>query len=137
MRRMKISVIIPVKGQTEVLLKNLKDKVIPYFDSRKGITYDVLIAPNGSSEEEQKALLEGVKGLPAQIKVLPLIGGIHPAHHKDEYCYQREHRESIYFYNDGLAPDKTIVSKEKSSQKTAKHTDALKHFGRYLFEIFH
>ena len=73
MGRMKISVIIPVKGQTEVLLQNLKDKVIPYFDSRKGITYDVLIAPNGSSEEEQKALLEGVKGLPAQVKVLPFI----------------------------------------------------------------
>ena len=68
---MKLSVIIPIKNQTSLLLSNLKEKVLPYFDSLPNLTYDVLIVPNGSSEQEQVGLEEGLKAFPAQVKMLP------------------------------------------------------------------
>lgn len=68
---MKLSVIIPIKNQTSLLLDNLQAKIIPYFDSLPNLTYDVLIVPNGSSEEEQAALESGLKSCPAQVKMLP------------------------------------------------------------------
>ena len=68
---MKLSVIIPIKNQTSLLLDNLQAKIIPYFDSLPNLTYDVLIVPNGSSEAEQAALESGLKSCPAQVKMLP------------------------------------------------------------------
>ncbi|MCQ2742136.1 MAG: glycosyltransferase [Bacilli bacterium] len=67
---MKLSVLIPVRNQTEKLIRNLKNEIIPYFDSC-GCTYDILICSDHSSEEQQKMLEEAAKDLPMQVKLLP------------------------------------------------------------------
>ncbi len=65
---MKITIIIPTYNQSEKLLKNLKEKILPYFD-KSGITYSVLIEADHSSQEELKILAEGLKELPAQVSL--------------------------------------------------------------------
>lgn len=67
---MKLSVIIPTRNQTDKLLRNLKEKIIPYFDEQK-IIYDILIESDGSSFDEEKKLEEGLQGMPLQVKHLP------------------------------------------------------------------
>lgn len=67
---MKVSVVLPVKNQTDKLLRNLKDKIIPYFDGC-GLVYEILIQSDGSSEEEEAKLEEGLKQMPLQVKHLP------------------------------------------------------------------
>jgi dolichyl-phosphate beta-glucosyltransferase len=67
---MKLDVIIPVRNQTGKLLRNLQQKVLPYFD-KVGVTYDVLICSDYSNAEQQAALVEGLKGFPVQVKLLP------------------------------------------------------------------
>ncbi len=67
---MKIDFIFPVKNQTAKLLKNLKEKGIPYFDSLD-VTYDVIIVSDASNEAEQNAMVEGMKNMPLQVKLLP------------------------------------------------------------------
>ena len=67
---MKISVIIPIKNQAEKLLENLREKIIPYFDSC-GVTYEVIVSPNGYSPEQKEVLTKGMEGMPAQVRVLP------------------------------------------------------------------
>ncbi len=65
---MKISIIIPTYNQSKKLLKNLKERIIPYFDSC-GLTYSILLEADHSSEEEVRLLEEGLKKLPAQVKL--------------------------------------------------------------------
>lgn len=67
---MKLSVIFPCKDQTAKLLTNLREKGLPFFDSL-GITYEFLIVSDGSNESQQKAMEEGVKSFPMQVKLLP------------------------------------------------------------------
>lgn len=67
---MKIDFIFPVKNQTAKLLKNLTEKGIPYFDSL-GVTYDIIIVSDASNEAEQNAMVEGMKNMPLQVKLLP------------------------------------------------------------------
>ena len=69
---MKISVIIPIKNQAEKLLKNLKDKILPYFDSC-GVTYEVIIAPNGFDADQKEILSKGMEQMPAQVRLLPFL----------------------------------------------------------------
>ncbi len=67
---MKISIILPTRNQTDKLLKNLTESIIPYFD-KQGIVYDILIESDGSNEEEEKKLADGLKNLPLQVKHVP------------------------------------------------------------------
>ncbi len=67
---MKLSVILPVRNQTDKLLKNIKEKIIPFFDESK-IVYDIVICSDGSNEEEEKKLEDGLKELPMQVKHVP------------------------------------------------------------------
>lgn len=67
---MKLDIVIAVKNQTAKLLEHLEKIGIPYFDSL-GITYDILIVSDHSSEPEQNALKEGMKKMPLQVKLLP------------------------------------------------------------------
>ena len=67
---MKLDIVIAVKNQTAKLLDHLKKEGIPYFDSL-GIAYDILIVSDHSDESSQKALEEGMKSLPLQVKLLP------------------------------------------------------------------
>ncbi len=67
---MKISVLLPEKNQSGKLLQHLKESILPYFDSAS-VEYEVLVCPNGCSEEEMEALNEASKTLPPQVKVLP------------------------------------------------------------------
>ena len=68
--RVKISVIIPDKNQSSAFLPNLRNVFLPYFDSL-GITYDVLIVADGSSEEEWEILRKEMPSFPAHVKLLP------------------------------------------------------------------
>jgi cellulose synthase/poly-beta-1,6-N-acetylglucosamine synthase-like glycosyltransferase len=54
---MKIDVIIPVRNQTEKLLRNLASDIIPYFDGT-GLAYDILICADHSSPEQFEKLLK-------------------------------------------------------------------------------
>ncbi|OPZ32431.1 MAG: Glycosyl transferase family 2 [Tenericutes bacterium ADurb.BinA155] len=67
---MKIDVIIPVRNQTEKLLRNLASDIIPYFDGT-GLAYDILICADHSSQEELEKLQKGLASMPAQVKLLP------------------------------------------------------------------
>lgn len=65
---MKITIIIPTYNQSAKLLKNLKERILPYFDE-SGVTYSILIEADHSSPEELRLLEEGLKELPAQVKL--------------------------------------------------------------------
>lgn len=65
---MKLSIVIPTYNQSEKLLKNLEEKILPFFDA-SGVTYSVLIEADHSSPEQVRMLEEGLKGLPAQVKL--------------------------------------------------------------------
>lgn len=67
---MKLSVIIPIKNQAHVLLKNLKEKILPYFDEA-GLEYEVVVSPNGFSPEQRAILEEGKKELEGRVNFLP------------------------------------------------------------------
>ena len=66
---MKISFLFPEKNQGEKLIRHLKEMVLPFLD-KQPIAYDVLICPNGCSEEEMDLLEEAKKELPLQVRVL-------------------------------------------------------------------
>ncbi len=67
---MKLTLLFPTKNQSEKLLRNIKEVVLPYFD-KSGITYDAIIAASGSSKEEYALLEEGIKALPMNFTLLP------------------------------------------------------------------
>lgn len=67
---MKLSIILPVRNQTDKLLKNLKEKIIPFFDGQN-ILYDILIESDGSSKEEEEKLEDALKTMPLQVKHIP------------------------------------------------------------------
>lgn len=67
---MKISVIFPVKNQSEKLIKHLKETGIPFYDSL-GVTYDFLIVSDGSNEKNQALLEKAMEEMPLQVKLLP------------------------------------------------------------------
>jgi len=68
---MKLSVIFPCKNQSAKLLNNLP-KVIEYFDNVQGLTYDILIQSDHSTDEQNKIMVEGLKKFPPHVKLLPL-----------------------------------------------------------------
>ncbi len=65
---MKVSVIIPVYNQSEKLVRNLREKIVPYFDST-GVTYEVIVEDDHSSEPELDVLKKGMEGMPAQVRL--------------------------------------------------------------------
>ncbi|MCR4562445.1 MAG: glycosyltransferase, partial [Bacilli bacterium] len=67
---MKISVVFPVKNQTAKLLKNIRERALPYYDSL-GIAYDFLIVYDGSDLENKNLMEEEAKTLPLQVKLVP------------------------------------------------------------------
>lgn len=67
---MKITLLFPTKNQSDKLLKNIREQVIPYFDAAS-IAYDGLIAASGSTQAEYRKLEEGLKSLPMNFSLLP------------------------------------------------------------------
>lgn len=70
MSLMKLSVVFPVKNQTEKLLKNIREIGLPFFD-KLGETYEFLIVYDGSDLPNKKAMEEARSSFPLQIKTLP------------------------------------------------------------------
>ncbi len=66
---MKLSIIIPDKNQSNVLLPKLQEVVLPYFDDC-GLTYDILIVADGSNEEEWAIMKEAARSFPAHVHLL-------------------------------------------------------------------
>ncbi len=67
---MKLSVVIPIKNQANVLLSNLREKVLPYFDGC-GLEYEVVVSPNGFAPEQRKILEDGMKEFEGRVRFLP------------------------------------------------------------------
>lgn len=67
---MKVTVVFPTKNQSEKLLRNIREKAIPYFD-KCGMTYDAIITASGSTPEEYKVLEEAMPTLPMHFRLLP------------------------------------------------------------------
>lgn len=53
-----------------MFIKNLKEKVIPFF-STSGVTFDIIVVPNGSSKEEQVKLEKELALMPPFVRMLP------------------------------------------------------------------
>lgn len=64
---MKLSVIIPVRNQTEKLTRNLRESILPYFD-KQGITYDVLVCYDKEGESDIPGLLAALSEFPVHVK---------------------------------------------------------------------
>jgi|GEM_PF-411377 len=64
---MKISVIFPCKNQFDKLIPLLKEKVIPYYDSIKGLTYDVWLINDHSSQEQFDLIQREMPSLPGHV----------------------------------------------------------------------
>lgn len=67
---MKLSVIFPVKNQSEKLFKNIKEKALPYY-SALGIDFEIVIVTDASNEENQNIALEEMKGMPENVILAP------------------------------------------------------------------
>lgn len=67
---MDLTIIIPIRNQTAKLVKNLQEKILPFFSERH-LDYEVLIGSDSSNEENEKALAEALKSLPPFVKHLP------------------------------------------------------------------
>ena len=67
---MKLSVIFPVKNQSEKLFRNIKEKALPYFNAL-GIPFEFVIVIDASDEENQKIAESEMKGLPENVFVTP------------------------------------------------------------------
>jgi dolichyl-phosphate beta-glucosyltransferase len=67
---MKLSIILPVRNQSAKLLKNLQERILPFFDAT-GLVYEVLIESDSSDEINEKMLDEAMPKLPLQVKRIP------------------------------------------------------------------
>jgi glycosyltransferase involved in cell wall biosynthesis len=67
---MKVSILIPVKDQSELVTENIESKVIPFFGSQK-IDYEILICSDHSSSKEQWLLEQNAKKLGKKTILLP------------------------------------------------------------------
>ncbi|MCR5348330.1 MAG: glycosyltransferase [Bacilli bacterium] len=67
---MKLSVLLPVKNQTNKLLYNLKEAILPYFDAQD-ITYDVWICYDGSTGEDKAQMEKESKSFPPHVHLVP------------------------------------------------------------------
>jgi dolichyl-phosphate beta-glucosyltransferase len=67
---MKLSIILPVRNQSAKLLKNLEERILPFFD-KTGLVYEVLIESDSSDPENEKMLEEALPKLPLQVKHIP------------------------------------------------------------------
>ncbi|MCR5079210.1 MAG: glycosyltransferase [Bacilli bacterium] len=69
---MKLSIIFPLKNQTDKVIENIKNKVIPYFDGFSALTYEIIVSPNGSEREEDGRLRKLASEIGPVVRVLPL-----------------------------------------------------------------
>jgi dolichyl-phosphate beta-glucosyltransferase len=67
---MKISVIFPVKDQTDKLVANLRTKAIPFYDSL-GVDYEFLIVDDGSDLANQSAMILAMQTMPKRVRLVP------------------------------------------------------------------
>lgn len=65
---MKLSIVIPSYNQSEKVISNLKEKILPFFDAT-GLTYSVLIEADRSSKEQIELLTRSLPELGAQVKL--------------------------------------------------------------------
>jgi dolichyl-phosphate beta-glucosyltransferase len=67
---MKLSVILPIKNQSALLIKNIQERIIPFYDAL-GVVYELIIVDDGSDIDNQKIMNDGMKKMPLQVKLLP------------------------------------------------------------------
>ena len=66
---MKLTLIFPIKNQADKLIRNLHEQVLPYYD-KSGLTYDIIIVNDHSSEEESLKLENAMADLPAHVHLI-------------------------------------------------------------------
>lgn len=67
---MKLSVIFPVKNQSEKLFKNIKEKALPYYNAL-GIDFEFVIVTDASNEENQNLALKEMEIMPSNVRLAP------------------------------------------------------------------
>ena len=67
---MKISVLLPIRNHTKLLLDNLKNVVLPFFGGC-GLDYEVIICYDGSNLENVKEMEEAIPYFPKEVRVTP------------------------------------------------------------------
>ena len=66
---MKLTLIFPIKNQADKLIRNLHEQVLPYYD-KSGLTYDIIIVNDHSSERESLKLENAMADLPAHVRLI-------------------------------------------------------------------
>ena len=100
---MKISVLLPIKNQSAMLVENLKKRIIPYFDSC-GLTYDVIICYDGSDEANQRIIEDAMGSMPAQVKLTPYENHLGKGHNVQKAILASD-GDYVLFMDADLATD--------------------------------
>ena len=103
---MKLSLLFPVKDQSERIITNLRDEVIPYFD-KQNIDYEILVCLDGSNDEQVKLFEDNMDKLGKEVILTPYQakrGKGHNVNRLIEEC----HGEYCLFMDADLATDLSV-----------------------------
>lgn len=106
---MKLSVIFPCKNQTSKLLKNIREKGLPFFDAL-GLTYEFLIVIDGSNEKYRKEMEEAIKELPLQVKLVPFEDKLGKGHNVQHGIFEAS-GDYVLFMDADFATDLNVLKK--------------------------
>ncbi len=106
---MKLSVIFPVKNQSEKLFRNIKEKALPYYGAL-GIPFEFIIVIDASDEENQKIAENEMKTMPDNVFLLPYEN--HPGKgHNVQKGILASNGDYCLFMDSDLATDIKITEK--------------------------
>ena len=103
---MKLSLLFPCKDQSERLLENLKNIVIPYFD-KQNIEYEIMVCLDGSNEEQLKIFDEGKDKLGKEVIVTEYQAKRGKGHNVQRLILEC-HGEYCLFMDADLATDLSV-----------------------------
>ena len=104
---MKFSVIFPCKNQSAKLLKNIREKGLPFFDAL-GITYEFLIVIDGSDQKNRKEMEDGLKDLPLQVKLVPFEDTLGKGHNVKHGIFEAS-GDCVLFMDADFATDLNVL----------------------------
>ncbi len=100
---MRFTIAIPTMNQTALLIQNLEEHLVPYFDSL-GIDYEILVCSDGSDEPNQKALEQVKARLPEKVRFLTYQGHSGKGHNVKRLIEEAE-SDWFVFMDTDLATD--------------------------------
>lgn len=106
---MKLSVVFPVRNQSDKLLPNIVNKALPYFD-KLGITYEFIIVDDGSDEPNRLTLEQAMAKMPMQVKLLPYENHSGKGHNVQKGILAAS-GDYVLFMDADFATDITVLEK--------------------------